>query len=69
MLDRVQTDDIFYDGTFIDVLHSICLEKVPQVDCDNQKENVVAILMYFYFIVRFKCVARANFLFLFCLLL
>lgn len=58
VLDTCKSGDIFYDGSFIDLLHMICLEKVPQVGCDDHKELVMGSLMYDYLVTRFKCVAR-----------
>lgn len=46
MLERIQNGDIFHEGAFIYLQHSMCLEKVLQIGCDNHKENVKANLMY-----------------------
>ena len=51
---------IFEQNSFIDMLHSICADALPQVGCDSHKEEVMVNMMYDYSITRYKCVAKHH---------
>ena len=60
ILDYCSTGDIMKNDSFLDILYSLCLEELPQVGCDDHRQEVMVNLIYDFMVTRFKCVARNS---------
>jgi hypothetical protein len=57
ILDYCSNGDIMKNDSFLDILYSLCLEELPQVGCDDHRQEVMVNLIYDFMVTRLKCVA------------
>ena len=50
--------DIFDPNSFIDILYTLCVNKLPKVGCDQHFQSVVTNLIYDYLLLRYRFIAK-----------